>query len=154
LLVACAYLGLGTVFHTGLSGTAPLIIATPDNFLLKTGILSELIPTSRTLFTPFNLLYALCVGLLGILIVAALVPPAGAAVTVSVEHADRLAAANAVKAKPAVLIPAERIEWWPGWSLIVGGAMLGYFALQVRTLGLGKAWTINNYNLLFLALGL
>src|SRR5712692_4774650 len=28
LLVACAYLGVGTVFHTGLSGSAPLIIAT------------------------------------------------------------------------------------------------------------------------------
>ena len=87
LLVACAYLGLGTVFHTGLSGSAPLIIATPDNFLIKAGVLSETIATSRTLFTSFNLLYALCAGLLGILIVAALVPPEEAVVTVSAEQA-------------------------------------------------------------------
>ena len=154
LLVACAYLGLGTVFHTGLSGSAPLIIATPDNFLIKAGILSETVATSRTLFTPFNLLYALCAGLLGILVVAALVPPEEAVVTVSAEQAERLAATNTAKSRPTVMIPADKIEWWPGWSLIVDGAMLGYFALQVRALGLGKAWTIDNYNLLFIALGL
>jgi short-chain fatty acids transporter len=154
LLVACAYLGLGTVFHTGLSGSAPLIIATPDNFLIKAGVLSETIATSRTLFTSFNLLYALCAGFLGVIIVAALVPSGEAVVSVSAEQADRLAAAHAAKSRPAVMLPADKIEWWPGWSLIVGGAMLGYFALQVRTLGLGKAWTIDNYNLLFIALGL
>jgi short-chain fatty acids transporter len=154
LLVACAYLGLGTVFHTGLSGSAPLIIATPDNFLIKAGVLSETIATSRTLFTSFNLLYALCAGFLGVIIVAALVPSGEAVVSVSAEQADRLAAANTAKSRPVVMLPADKIEWWPGWSLIVGGAMLGYFALQVRTLGLGKAWTIDNYNLLFIALGL
>ena len=154
LLVACAYLGVGTVFHTGLSGSAPLIIATPDNFLIKAGVLSETVAISRTLFTSFNLVYALCAGLLGVIIVAALVPPEESAVSVSAEQADRLTAANTAKSRPAVMIPADRIEWWPGWSLIVGGAMLGYFGLQVRTLGLGRAWTIDNYNLVFLSLGL
>lgn len=154
LLVACAYLGIGTVFHTGLSGSAPLIIATPDNFLIKAGVLNETISTSRTLFASFNLWYALVVGLLGVLIVAALVPPAEETVSVSAEHADRLAAAHTLKTRPAVMLPADRLEWWPGWSLLVGGAMLLYFGLQVRTLGLGRAWTIDNYNLLFLALGL
>jgi short-chain fatty acids transporter len=154
LLVACAYLGLGTVFHTGLSGSAPLIIATPENFLIKSGVLSETISTSRTLFTSFNLLYALCAGLLGILIAAALVPSAEATVSVSAEQAERLAATNTSKSRPATMLPADKIEWWPGWSLIVGTAMLLYFLLQVRALGLGRAWTIDNYNLLFLALGL
>jgi short-chain fatty acids transporter len=154
LLVTCAYLGIGTVFHTGLSGSAPLIIATPDNFLIKAGVLNETISTARTLFTPFNLVYALVAGLLGIAITAALVPPGGQALKVADEQAARLAAVNTAKSKPATMIPADRIEWWPGWSLIVGGAMLLYFALQVRTLGLGRAWTIDNYNLLFLALGL
>jgi len=154
LLVACAYLGLGTVFHAGLSGSAPLIIATPDNFLIKAGVLSETVATSRTLFTSFNLLYALGAGLLGVIIAAALIPPEEAVVSVSAEQADRLAAANTAKSRPEVMIPADRIEWWPGWSLIIGGAMLAYFGLQARTLGLGRAWTIDNYNLLFLALGL
>jgi short-chain fatty acids transporter len=154
LLVACAYLGLGTVWHTGLSGSAPLIIATPDNFLIKAGVLGETIATSRTLFASFNLAYALVAGLLGIVIVMALVPPTEDTVSVSAEQIDRLAAANTTKTRPATMIPADRLEWWPGWSLIVGGAMLLYFGLQIRTLGLGRAWTIDNYNLLFLALGL
>jgi short-chain fatty acids transporter len=154
LLVACAYVGMGSVWHTGLSGSAPLIIATPDNFLIKAGILTETISTSRTLFASFNLLYALCAGLLGIAVAAALVPPGEASVSVSAEQADRLASTHTEKVKPVNMTPADRIEWWPGWSLIVGGAMLVHFFLQVQTLGLGRAWTIDNYNLLFLALGL
>ena len=35
LLIASAYLGIGTVWHGGLSGSAPLILATPGNPLLE-----------------------------------------------------------------------------------------------------------------------
>ena len=35
VLVAAAYLGLGTVWHGGFSGSAPLILATPGNPLLE-----------------------------------------------------------------------------------------------------------------------
>jgi short-chain fatty acids transporter len=31
VLIAAAYLGIGTVWHGGLSGSAPLILATPNN---------------------------------------------------------------------------------------------------------------------------
>lgn len=154
LLVTCAYLGLGTVWHTGLSGSAPLIIATPDNFLLKAGILHELIPTSRTMFAPFNLVYAVLAGLVGLAIVAALVPPAAQMLTVSEEQASRLETANRAKEKPTVMSPVDRMEWWPGWSLITGGAMLAYFGYQVRKVGLAQAWTIDNYNLVLFALAM
>jgi short-chain fatty acids transporter len=151
LLVTCAYLGIGTVWHTGLSGSAPLIIATPDNFLLKAGVLSELIPTSRTIFAPFNLGYAALAGLVGLGIVAALVPPAEHTLTVSDEQASRLEKANRMKAKPEVTSPVDRMEWWPGWSLITGGAMLAYFGYQVQKVGLAQAWTIDSYNLVLFA---
>lgn len=154
LLVAGAYLGIGTVWHTGLSGSAPLIIATPDNFLLTSGVLDELIPTTRTIFAPFNLVYALIAGLLGIGVMAALVPPPGRALRITDEQAARLPASGPAKTKPTTMLPADRLEWWPGWSLIVGGAMLLYFFFQVRQVGLGPAWTIDNYNLLFFSLGL
>ena len=154
LLVTCAYLGVGTVWHTGLSGSAPLIIATPDNFLIKAGVLSETIPTTQTMFAAFNLWYALVAGLVGILIAAILVPPSADAVTVSAEQADRLEALNTSIQKPSALRPAEKMEWWPGWSLIASGAMLLYFGLQMLEKGFGQTWTIDNYNLLFLALGL
>lgn len=154
LLVTCAYLGVGTVWHTGLSGSAPLIIATPDNFLIQAGILSETIPTTQTMFAAFNLWYALVAGLVGILVAAILVPPAADAVTASAEQADRLEALNQPIQKPDATRPAEKMEWWPGWSLIASSAMLLYFGLQILEKGFGQTWTIDNYNLIFLALGL
>ncbi len=154
LLVTCAYLGVGTVWHTGLSGSAPLIIATPDNFLIQAGVLSETIPTTQTMFAGFNLWYALVAGLVGILVAAILVPPAADTVTASAEQADRLEALNTSIQKPEALRPAEKMEWWPGWSLIASSAMLLYFGLQTLEKGFGQTWTIDNYNLLFLALGL
>lgn len=55
LLVAAAYLGMGTVWHAGLSASAPLLVATPGHFLeAEIGI----IPVAETLFAPFNLVLA------------------------------------------------------------------------------------------------
>jgi len=55
LLVAAAYLGMGTVWHAGLSASAPLLVATPGHFLeAEIGI----IPVAETLFAPFNLILA------------------------------------------------------------------------------------------------
>jgi short-chain fatty acids transporter len=53
LLVACAYFGLGATWHSGLSASAPLLVATPKHFLeAKLGI----IPIDQTLFSAFNLI--------------------------------------------------------------------------------------------------
>ncbi|WP_244862112.1 short-chain fatty acid transporter [Siminovitchia terrae] len=51
LLVASAYSGF-LVWHGGLSGSIPLLIATPDHFLEKT---MGTIPITETLFSGFNL---------------------------------------------------------------------------------------------------
>ena len=58
LLVATAYLGLGTMWHSGLSASAPLLVATPKHFLEKD---IGIIPITETIFHPFNLLLALAV---------------------------------------------------------------------------------------------
>jgi short-chain fatty acids transporter len=61
LLVAAAYLGMGTTWHAGLSASAPLLVATPGHFLeSEIGI----IPVSETIFTPFNLILVATVVLL------------------------------------------------------------------------------------------
>lgn len=52
LLVAAAYSGF-LVWHGGLSGSIPLTIATPGNFMESA--LGGLIPLEQTLFAPFNL---------------------------------------------------------------------------------------------------
>ena len=154
VVVTCAYLGLGTIWHTGLSGSAPLIIATPDNFLIKSGVLTEIVPTTQTMFAPFNLVYACIAGTVGVLLAMALTPTEEKTMRISEERIARLAQREQVRRRPTAMLPADRLEWWPGWSLLVGGALLAYFGLQVQTVGLSRAWTIDNYNLLFLALGL
>lgn len=50
LLIASAYIGFLT-WHGGLSGSIPLMAATPGNPLEKT---AGLIPLTQTIFTPFN----------------------------------------------------------------------------------------------------
>jgi len=66
VVIAAAYLGLGTVWHGGLSGSAPLIMATPDNPLFDptTGaaVVERLYPTTETLFNAFNIGFLLAVG--------------------------------------------------------------------------------------------
>ena len=65
LLVATAYLGLGTFWHSGLSASAPLLVATPGHFLEKEiGIIS----ITQTIFHPFNLLLGLAVLILMVIV--------------------------------------------------------------------------------------
>jgi short-chain fatty acids transporter len=58
LLAACVYASLLT-WHGGLSGSVPLVINTPDNFLIKQGILTDIIPTTITLTSPMNIITVL-----------------------------------------------------------------------------------------------
>ena len=54
LLVAAAYLGLGCTWHAGLSASAPLLVNTPDNFLIQGEILQTTIPATETIFSLFK----------------------------------------------------------------------------------------------------
>ena len=55
------YLGLGCTWHAGLSSSAPLLVNTPNNFLIKGGYLTDTISTSQTIFTPFNIILLLII---------------------------------------------------------------------------------------------
>jgi short-chain fatty acids transporter len=61
LIVAAAYLGLGCTWHAGLSGSATLLVNTPNNFLIQEKILDATIPTTQTIFTGFNLVLTVIV---------------------------------------------------------------------------------------------
>lgn len=50
------YLGLGLTWHWGLSGSAPLMIATEGNEFISQGILTDVVPTSDTIFHPYGLM--------------------------------------------------------------------------------------------------
>ena len=116
VLIASAYLGLGTVWHGGLSGSAPLILATPGNPLLEpaTGppVIDRLLPVTETLFIPFNLIYLLIIGAVALLTVVAL-HPRSHPYTLSREHIDSI-----LPALPAIeqvsTTPAGRLESFRG----------------------------------------
>jgi len=55
LLAACVYTSL-LPWHGGLSGSVPLLVNTPGNFLIKQNILTEVIPTTITLASPMNII--------------------------------------------------------------------------------------------------
>ena len=78
ILITSGYLGLGTIWHGGLSGSAPLILATPGNPLIApssgVGIIDRLLPVTETLFTPFNLFYLIIISAVSLTTIALLHP--------------------------------------------------------------------------------
>ncbi|MBI4482728.1 MAG: short-chain fatty acid transporter, partial [Acidobacteria bacterium] len=71
VLVAVAYFGLGASWHAGLSGSAPLFVATPGH-LFQSDI--GVVPLAQTILTPFNLLLVATVAVLLILVAPLLHP--------------------------------------------------------------------------------
>jgi len=53
-LVACVFIS-SSAWVCGLSSSIPLLLNTPDNFLIKAGLLEDIIPTSFTLLSPLNI---------------------------------------------------------------------------------------------------
>ena len=154
--IAAAYLGLGTVWHGGLSGSAPLILATPGNPLLApaTGspVVDRLFPVTETLFHPFNLAYLLVIALTGLAAAVALHPRRDP-VTLSPEQID------AILPKPPPepqepRTPAERLEHFRGWVWLAAILLAYPLGHAVATRGFGTSWTIDSYNAVFLTLAL
>ncbi|MYR33647.1 TIGR00366 family protein [Nocardiopsis alba] len=73
LLVAGGYLGL-MVWHSGLSGSAPLLVNTPGHFLEDQ---IGLVPLSETIFQPFNLVFLVVVIVGAPLLLMSMHPKAG-----------------------------------------------------------------------------
>jgi short-chain fatty acids transporter len=156
VLVAAAYLGLGTIWHGGLSGSAPLILATPGNPLLEPAsgapIVDRLYPVTETLFHPFNLGLIAVVGPVGLLVVT-LVHPRHDARTLSPEQVE------AILPTPPELEPAREgvggaLDRFRGWVWLAALLLLYPLGHRVVTQGFGTSWTIDAYNAAFLALAL
>ena len=151
VLVAAGYLGVGTVWHGGLSGSAPLILATPGNPILEpaTGppIIDRLLPVTETLFNSFNLIYLLIVSAVALGMVAILHPRQNPR-TLSEDELQQIMPVLPEQTEPTT--PAARIEAFRGWiflAVILIGYPLGH---SIVTNGFGASWTINAYNAVFL----
>ena len=153
VVIAAAYLGLGTVWQSGLSSSAPLILATPGNPLLEpvsgAPVVDRLYPVTETLFNPFNLLYVAIMAVVGLAAALALHPRHGAQTATPAEVEAILP--RAPEPEPALDTPAGRIDAFRGWS-ILAVALLAYpLVHSIATRGFGASWTINAYNTVFLA---
>ena len=156
VMIAAAYLGLGTVWHCGLSGSAPLILATPGNPILapETGspIVDRIYPVTETLFDPFNLTYMLLVGV-SALVAIALLHPRRDVHTLSAEQVEAI-----LPTPPAEPVtpdtPAGRLDAFRGWTWLAALLLAYPLGHSIVQRGFGESWTINAYNVVFLALAL
>lgn len=150
LLVAAAYLGMGTTWHAGPSGSVPLLLATPGSFMVRDGLIASPLPLGATIFTAPNLVL---VGL-GLLLFPALAvrlhPPPAQAVAAPPEALRALGRFEAPR-RPESPSPAERLMHSGVLNRLVGGLGLAYVVLEA---GRGTfTLTLDTVNLVFLCLG-
>jgi short-chain fatty acids transporter len=151
LLVAAAYLGMGTTWHAGPSGSVPLLLATPGSFMVRDGLLAAPIPLSETIFTASNLVL---MGL-GLLLFPALAvslhPAPGREVPPPAAALDALARFEPPP-RPAAPSPAERLMHSGVLNRLVGG--MGLLSVGLAITGGSFSLTLDTVNLVFLCLGI
>ena len=156
VLIAASYLGLGTVWHLGFSGSAPLILATPHNPILEPGtgepIVSRLYPVTETVFTSFSLTYVAVIGAVS-LATAALLHPKENAVTLTPEQIDAILPSPPPE-EPEPRTPADRVDRFRGWVLLAVVLFAYPLGHSIYHRGFGASWTINAYNVVFLVAAL
>ena len=155
VIIAAAYLGICTIWHGGLSGSAPLILATPGNPLLAPAsgepVIDRVIPVTETLFIPFNLVFIAILGAVALAMVMLLHPRQNVQ-TLTSEQIDRMMPTLPEEQPPET--PAARMEASRGW-IILAAILIGYpLGYSMVTRGFGATWTINAYNAVFLVAAL
>ena len=155
MVIAAAYLGICTVWHGGLSGSAPLILATPGNPLLAPAsgepVIDHVLPVTETLFIPFNLVFIAILGAVALATVMLLHPRQNAQ-TLTSEQIDRMMPTLPEEQAPAS--PAARMEASRAW-IVLAAILIGYpLGYSMVTRGFGATWTINAYNAVFLVAAL
>jgi len=154
LLVASAYLGLGCTWHAGLSASAPLLVNTPDNFLIKGGYLTETISTSATIFSPFNLVLLIIIVVVVTVLMSLMHPSEDKTYKVSPELMGKLKLYEGPP-KPANYASfSDWANWWWGWNIIIAAGGFWWLGSAVAKVGFAKAITLDNINLFFLVLGI
>ncbi|MDB6182152.1 short-chain fatty acid transporter [Paracoccus fistulariae] len=144
LLVASAYSGF-VIWHGGLSGSVPLTIATPDHFSqAQIGV----IPTSDTIFAPWNLVIVLAVLIAVPLVNRLMIPLEDEQVLID-------PAKLADQGRPAPMsqhpTPAERLENSRVLMWLIG--IPGLIWLALYFIG-GGGLNLNVVNFLFLFVGI
>lgn len=148
LLIASAYSGF-LVWHSGISGSVPLKVATGGESLslATNGALTEAIPTSMTIFSPFNLIIVGTILVTMPFINRWMHPSEKDSVTVDPALLEEEADDTIV-----VATPADKIENSMVMSLIIGGMGLIYAVYYFMQNGFKLNLDIVNFIFLFSAI--
>ena len=150
-LGGAAYLGLGSVWSLGLSSSPAMMMATesaiPPGLLPITGV----IPLTETIFLWQSILLA-----------ALLIVVSVAIAYFSAPAPDRTRNARSMGIvfeemtvdDPPPRTPAERIERSPLLTVLIVALMLAFLGMQIAAKGLAATLDLNNFNLMFLAMGM
>lgn len=152
LLVAGAYLGLGCTWHSGLSGSATLLVATPDNFLIKGKLLDAVIPVSNTIFHPFNLILTLIVVVVVTILMGLMHPKPEKTFVVKPELMDQLKLYEAPPKPIKFENPSDWMNWWSGFNIIVFIGGLIWLIWHFSTKGLELTLNVVNFAMLMLGI--
>lgn len=147
LLIASAYSGF-LIWHGGFSGSIPLTVANVTEAVTAqtSGVLLESIPTTQTIFAPFNIIICLTFLIVLPIINAMMHPSPEQTVVINKEllHDDVI-----VVKKPES--PAEKMESFRPLSWVVVALALAYLVHHFATKGF--LLDLNIVNLIFLMLG-
>lgn len=156
VLIAALYIGIGTVWHGGLSGSAPLILATPGNPLLNPTdmepIVYRIYPVTETLFNSYNIIIISIIGAVALLTVCLLHPRNNVRTLTAEQIAAILPSPPDEDRAPQT--PAEHIDHFRGWVWLAVLLLAYPLGHSIVNNGFGTSWTINAYNITFLVLAL
>jgi short-chain fatty acids transporter len=152
LLIAAAYLGLGCTWHAGLSGSATLLVATPDNFLIKGKFLDATIPVANTIFHPFNLILTLIIVVAVTILMALMHPRPEKAFVVKPQLMDQLKLYEAPPKPTKWESPSDWMNWWPGFNVIVFIGGLIWLIWHFSTKGVDLNLNVVNFAMLMLGI--
>jgi len=146
LLIACAYIGFLT-WHGGLSGSIPLIAATPGNPMEKT---VGLIPITETLLTGYNIFITVALIVTLPFLTRMMMKPENEVIPVDPALLKEEESFQRVLGTDATV--AERMEESRSLAIIVAAAIFGYLGLRFADKGIKI--DINTVNLMFVGAGM
>jgi short-chain fatty acids transporter len=151
LLIAAAYMGMSTTWHAGLSASAPLLMAT-EKGAKDAG--TAIVPTTSTIFSPFNLILTAIVVLLMAILLPKLHP----------DEASTVPLAGSIDEtyddpRPSTLDPAPKAlsDWLDRTPLTTIAVAILALTFLIRLFGekpLGEAINLNSVNMILLTLGI
>jgi short-chain fatty acids transporter len=149
LLVAATY-STFMIWHVGLSGSVPLLVATPNHFMVKE---MGVVPVSQTLFSAYTLVTLIVVLLAIMFLFWKVFPPKENSIVLTMRQVrpDLLDQSLVVRDERAVITtPSERLTYTPILSYIIGLMFIVY--LYYHFIEAGKSLDINLVNFIFLML--